>query len=445
MKEGSDRSVNLHFEIVQINTNAELLGSLKHHTENVAIRCEMRVKSQLTSQRIAWLEGVRMFAAVMILLYHAQLLITHYAYTPQPTGLIANIQSLLMANEKLGLSPWLAIASFPGWFSYQFVDVFVLMSGFSLVVSLKGQPLKTGQFLKQRCLRILFPFWTVAWLSYPALWVIGAMTHSYIPQLWNFFASATFPLLFDYSGELLLPMSGPWWFVALILSFTLVFPFLWNRLQRWGTRNLLVASVAVTLIYRALAVYAFHGHPTYSIVDTSANWFPFLALTAKLSTFVLGMVVAQSYLQRRGALFWQPQKALTIGISIYITGFICQFYTVGWIVSDLLTPIGLTLCCMVTFQWLERRFSSLKNMLLWLGAHSYSYFLIHNFVVDRTLNLYVQNHLDRYYLSLPLMMLGTLFLAVIVDKIVPIFKQFLERSYKAIDAALTPDQAREVA
>jgi len=418
---------------------------LKHHTGIVATRCEMGVKSKSSSQRIAWLEGVRMFAAVMILLYHAQLLMTHYAYTPQPTGLIANMQSLSMANEKLGLNPWLAIVSLPGWFSYQFVDVFVLISGFSLVLSLKGQPLKTGQFLKQRCLRILFPFWTVAWLSYPMLWLIGTLTNSYIPQLWNFFASATFPLLFDYSGELLLPVSGPWWFVALILSFTLVFPFLWNRLQRWGARNLLIASVAITLIYRTLAVYAFHGHPTYSIVDTSANWFPFLALTAKLSTFVLGMVVAQSYLQHQGALFWKSQKALSIGIFIYLVGFICQFYTAGWIVSDLLTPIGLTLCCMVAFQQLEQHFPRLKNTMLWLGIHSYSYFLIHNFVVDRTLNLYVQDRFNRYYLALPLMMLGTLFLAVIADKIVPIFKQLLERSYQAVDTALTPDGTREVA
>ncbi|MDX2229856.1 MAG: acyltransferase [Leptolyngbyaceae cyanobacterium bins.349] len=413
------------------------------HTETevpYSVQGEMEVKHQPTSQRIAWLEGVRMFAAVMILVYHAQLLITDYAYTPQPSGLLANARSLLVANNQLGLSPWLAIASLPGWFSFQFVDVFVLISGFSLVLSLKGQPLKTGSFLKQRCLRILFPFWTVVWLSYPVLWLVGTLTHSYIPDLWHFFAAATFPLLFDYSGELLLPISGPWWFVALILSFTLVFPFLWKRLQQWGAKNLFLASLAITLIYRTLAVYAFHGHPTYVISSTAANWFPFLALTAKLSTFVLGMIVAQAYLQRRGPLFWQPGTAMAIGLPIYLTGFICQFYALGWIVADLLTAIGLTLCCMVIFQALAK-FANTRSILLWLGAHSYSYFLIHNFVVDRTLNLYVQNNLPHYYLALPWMILGTLLLAVFTDKLVPQFKQGLERLLKKLDTALTPSSS----
>lgn len=379
-----------------------------------------------------------MFAAVMILLYHAQLMMTDYAYTPQPTGLWANMRLLLTANEKLGLSPVMAIASLPGWFSFQFVDVFVLISGFSLVLSLKGQPIRTGHFLKQRSLRILFPFWTVVWLSYPILWLIGDLTHSYIPDLWHFFAAATFPLLFDYSGELLLPISGPWWFVALILSFTLVFPFLWRRLQQWGAKNLLIISLVITLGYRALAVYAFHGHPTYVIANTGANWFPFLALTAKLSTFVVGMIVAQAYLQFRGPLYWQPQKAWAIGLLLYITGFIFQFYALGWVVADLLTPLGLMLCCMAGFQWLERRVGHLKKTLLWLGAHSYSYFLIHNFVVDRTLNLYVQGNFERYTMALPLMVLGTLALALLTDQLVPRFRFGLECGLKKVDVALTP-------
>ncbi|MBF2027566.1 MAG: acyltransferase [Oscillatoriales cyanobacterium C42_A2020_001] len=396
----------------------------------------MEFKQRTTSQRIAWLEGVRIFAAVMILLYHAQLLITHYAYTPQPSGLVENARSLVAASAHLGLSPGAAIAALPIWFGFQFVDVFVLISGFSLVLSLKGQPLNTGIFLKQRFSRILFPFWTVVWLSYPVLWLIGSLTQSYIPPVWHFFAAVTFPLLFDYSGELLLPISGPWWFVSLILSFTLIFPFLWKRLQTWGARNLLIVSVAITVGYRALAVYAFGGHPTYVILDTPASWFPFLAFIAKLSTFVVGMAIAQDYLQRRGVLFWQPLTALLIGVPLYIAGFISQFYSAGWIVADLLTPLGLTLCCMAGFKWLERLLGS-QTLLVKLGAHSYTYFLIHNFVVDRTLTLYVKQILWRYYFSIPLMLAGTLALSIIADKFTPLFQRSLQTLFKKVDSALT--------
>jgi peptidoglycan/LPS O-acetylase OafA/YrhL len=41
-------------------------------------------------RRLAWLEGIRIFAAVILLIYHAQLLFTDYAYMLQPTGLLEN-------------------------------------------------------------------------------------------------------------------------------------------------------------------------------------------------------------------------------------------------------------------------------------------------------------------------------------------------------------------
>jgi peptidoglycan/LPS O-acetylase OafA/YrhL len=391
---------------------------------------------QTSSKRLAWLEGLRIFAAVMILLYHAQLLITDYAFTPQPTGLWANLAVLWAASDRLGHYPLTSLLSLPAWFGFQFVDVFVLVSGFSLVLSLRGKPLETGKFLKRRFLRILWPFWTIAWLSYPVLWAIGTATSSYIPDLWHFFAAATFPLLFDYDGQLLLPINGPWWFVSLILSFAFIFPFLWRSLHRWGMRNLVVLSLLITLIYRTLAVYQFGGHPTYVIIDTPANWFPFLAFISKLSTFVLGIVAGKLYTQGYGPLFWKPRKALLIGIPLYAIGFVCQFYWTGWIFADLLLPLGLTLCCMAAFQRLAQ-FPSLVTLLLKLGAYSYSFFLIHNFVVDRTINLIIHKNLSLYYLLLPVMIAGTLLLAMMVDWLTPVIQKWVRSLLRDIDAALT--------
>ncbi len=389
-----------------------------------------------SSKRLAWLEGLRIFAAVMILLYHAQLLITDYAFTPQPKGLWSNLDVLWAASDRLGHHPLTSLLSLPSWFGFQFVDVFVLVSGFSLVLSLKDKPLETGKFLKQRFLRILWPFWTIAWLSYPVLWAIGTATNSYIPDLWHFFAAATFPLLFDYDGQLLLPINGPWWFVSLILSFACIFPFLWRSLHRWGMRNLVGVSLAVTLIYRTLAVYQFGGHPTYVIIDTPANWFPFLAFISKLSTFVLGIVAGKMYTEGYGPLFWKPRKALIIGIPLYTIGFVCQFYWTGWIFADLLLPLGLTLCCMVAFQRLCQ-VSRLAPLLLKLGAYSYSFFLIHNFVVDRTINLAIHKNLGLYYLLLPVMIAGTLLLAILVDWLTPAIQKWVSSLLRDIDVALT--------
>ncbi len=370
-------------------------------------------------RRLAWLEGIRIFAAMILLIYHAQLLLTDYAYTPQPTGLIENFRLMSAVTERLGdpgsLSYW---AAMPMWFGFQFVDVFVLVSGFSLVLSLKGQAMRAGTFVVGRCLRILLPFWTVAALAYPALWLLGTLTKSYVPDAWHMFAGLTFPLLFDYSGRLLLSTSGPWWFVPLILSFAIAFPALWWLLERWGSRNFLILTSAVTLGYRLLGVYVFDGHPTYTIISATASWFPFLSMLAKLSTFALGMVVARQFQAGRGAILWSDRRAMGVGILTYGLGFVGEFYRAGWIFSDALIAIGLTLLCMVVFRWLclNYWFSRLSIV---LGSYSYTYFLLHNFVVDRTIRLIVQGRLDSYYQMLPLMIVGTLGLALIVDAVVP--------------------------
>lgn len=373
-------------------------------------------------ERLAWLEGIRIFAALTLLLYHAQLLFTDYAYTPQPTGLIENWQEMTAAIGHLGSHSLVQALSLPIWFGYQFVDVFVLISGFSLVLSLKGQPLQLGSFIQQRFSRILWPFWTVAWLSYPVLWLVGTLTHSYIPDAWHIFAGLTFPLLFDYGGQLLLSTNGPWWFIPLILSFALVFPLLWHLIQRWGVRNLLGVSLGVTIAYRALATYWLNGHLTYVMVGTSAGWQPFLTFVAKLGTFVLGMIVALDYQRGRGAIYWSDRKALGVGGVTYALGFVLQFYRWGWLVNDFLISIGLTLLCMVLFRNLNRTLQA-DRLFIWLGSRSYSYFLIHNFVIDRTIRLWVHDRLDLYYLALPGMLLGTLGLATLTDAVTPKFRR----------------------
>jgi peptidoglycan/LPS O-acetylase OafA/YrhL len=393
------------------------------------------------SGKLAWLEGIRSLAAVAILIYHAQLYFTHYGYTPQPTGLIDNLHRIGVANRQFGQNWLLQALATPGWFGFQFVDVFVLLSGFVAVVSIKGRSLQLGQFYKRRFLRILLPFWTVAWLSYPVLWAVGAATHSYVPDLWHVFVGATFPLFFQYDAQLLLPTSGPWWFVPLILSLVLVFPLLWTLMQRWGWRNLLIVSLIVGLSYRAVAVFYFGGHPTYVSLETSAGWSPFLSLLAKIDTFVCGMAVASLYLNRSSLFTWNLSRTIAMGGFCYALGFYCQFSRWGWVVADLLLPVGLVICCMAIFRYLER-FSMLRQTMIELGLHSYSYFLIHNFVVDRGVNLIIGSNLSLYYLLLPIMVIGTLIFSIMADYTTPLIQRIVLAISRDLDYVLTtsPEQ-----
>lgn len=375
------------------------------------------------SQRLAWLEGVRILSVVMLLLYHVQLRFTGYAYTPQPSGLADNLNQLIAVTEELpGQGSWMQLLALPAWFGFQFVDVLVLVSGFSLVLSLQGRPLEVGRFLQRRLLRLLVPFWTVIWLALPVLWAIAVATGSRLPEPWYLFAGITYPLAFSYDSELLVGTSGPWWLMSLILSFAVLSPFLWQLMRRWGGTNLLLVSVVLTVSYRALAVYGLGGHPTSVIWDSAAGWHPFALFLSKLSTFVAGMVVGVAFTQRRGPVYWSVRQALLVGIPIYAVGFFCQFYLWGWILSDLLLPLGLGLCVMVALRALASQ-PVAATALLALGTYTYTYFLLHGMVTDRVLQLVVQGDPTRYVLMLPVMVGGTLILAMLVDYISPLIRR----------------------
>jgi len=393
------------------------------------------------SQHLAWLEGVRILAVVMLLLYYAQMGFTGSAYTPQPTGLDSNLRHLATAMStfpKQGALPY--FLSLPSWFGFQFIDVFVLISGFSLMLSLKGKPLNVGIFLKRRLIQILFPFWAVAWLSFPVMWAIAIATKTAFPNPWDVFAGISFPLLYDYNGEMLMATSRSWGFVWLILSFSVLFPFLWQLLQRWGAANLAVVCVLLTIAYRAIAIYILGGHPTYMIWDTQVGGQPFALFLSKLGTFAIGMAVGDLSIKDEGPVYWSSPRALTIGALVYVVGFICQFYTWGWIFADLLLSVGLGLGCMVMCRILAGQ-RQIAAFFVALGGYTYTFFLLHGLVVDRSLQLVVQGDATRYAVMLPIMIGITLVLAILIVYISPLIQRIVLGLLRDLDYVLTKSPA----
>ena len=365
-------------------------------------------------QRLAWLDGLRLLAVVMILLYHAQQLFTRYAYTPQPTGLVSNLQQLIAGVGSLEtLTGWVHLVGTPALFGFQFIDVLILLCGFSWTLThRRHDPLG---FWQKRLLRLLWPVWTIALLSYPVLWAMGTAASDDIPPLWNLFAASTYPLLFDYRGSLLLPISGSWWFIPLILSFTLCFPLLHGLMYRWGGRNLVGMALVITLGYRVLAIYLLGAQPPFTLTG-SAGALPFYGLLAKLSTFVIGMVVAQAYKHGRGVLFWSQARALRVGLMLYGVGFIGQFYRSGWVFCDVVAPLGLSLVGVVVCRWWTAAPWG-RQLALNLGKYGYSFFLIHHLVVDRTLGLVVEGNAVNYAIATPLMILAPRKIACVPDRL----------------------------
>ncbi|MGB5972794.1 MAG: acyltransferase, partial [Nodosilinea sp.] len=180
----------------------------------------------------------------------------------------------------------------------------------------------------------------------------------------------------------------------------------------------------------------------YSMVDTPNGWLPFVSFLAKLSTFVVGMAIAEAYCHHQGPLFWRPQRLLTVGLLVYAAGFVAQFYRSGWIVCDLLLPVGLVMIAVVLLRLLST-LPMLSTAMKRLGTHSYSYFLIHGFVIDRTINLWVHGSLLRYWVSLPLMVVGTLALAMIADAARPFVQRTALQLWRDVDYLLLQSPTSE--
>jgi hypothetical protein len=131
-----------------------------------------------------------------------------------------------------------------------------------------------------------------------------------------------------------------------------------------------------------------------------------------------------------------------MGLLVYAVGFVAQFYRRGWVVCDLLLPIGFVMVAAMVLRSLSN-VPALSAAMGQLGVHSYSYFLIHGFVIDRTINLWVQDSVWRYWVALPLMVVGTLVLAMIADATRPFIQRSAVQLWRDIDYLLMQNPTTE--
>lgn len=248
------------------------------------------------------LTGLRGFAALWVLLYHV------WALSGAPLLALPGV-------EALRLSHFLSI----GWAG---VDLFFCLSAFLLVLPYArwrhagaARP-DTGRYLKRRFIRI-YP----AYLAQLAILLVLAWLFGIGRMLTPGELVAHLLLWFNIGREWVAPMLGVWFTLPIEFTFYLLLPLLAPLLDRRRWPWLLLAAIAITIVYRVLMFGLVAAEPVpVRVIEIER-------LPGRLDQFVIGMLAGSAFVAAtvRG---WRPQHparwfvAGVLGIALVIAALI---------------------------------------------------------------------------------------------------------------------------
>lgn len=289
-----------------------------------------------------------------------------------------------------------------GW---EGVHIFIVLSGFGLTYSCLRKDMKSvnpKKWFIERFKRILPAYWVTCFLGFLFILLVklnklplsnkiySPDLHSYLNTFFlDFFVLQNF----NFKTIFYLP-NDHLWFVPFIVSFYLIFPFLYYTFSK--TKNILyfiVSLILIEIIYRAISIYfldgipighkgglALNNLPDFFVFQKSA---PFGFFPSRLGEFSLGMLGAHLFvkqpLQFNKLMF--RLKPLIMGVIFFLIGNILRLKLWGWIFSDFFIALGLILICLNLASFLEDKFNLIFKRIVHLGILSYYIYLIHMIVI----------------------------------------------------------------
>jgi peptidoglycan/LPS O-acetylase OafA/YrhL len=320
---------------------------------------------------LRWLDQIKGVALLWIMLIHGMERIFKpplFSYSaldwPALADRIAQVQPLVgfgWANLPLNL------VRYVGWLGDQGVQLFLIVSGFGLTWSAlqrSPQSFSWRKFYQQRLWR-LYPLWWLCHIVFLGLLTIANRSQEASWQDPQFYLSL---LGWRWTLDTFYYLSPSWWFFGLLLQLCLLFPLLWQWLQRWGAMRLFLGVCAVALPVRAIGLFT---AGQYVELWSRGNF----CLT-RLPEFVLGMSLAAWFDARpeeadRGLRSLRIQLAAGV---VYAIGLITAFTLWGMTVSPLCLGIG---ALVLLYGLLPRLGEGGGRHLAWWGRHSYALFLVH--------------------------------------------------------------------
>lgn len=289
------------------------------------------------------IDQLRWLAATLVFLFHFYL-----AYRGQGGAELA--------------SPWLGLVTQ----GHTGVGLFFTLSGFLFMQIAQYQhSIAYGQFLRNRCLRILPLFLTVFVLA------VSIGRDKFSPQ----------DLLYIFSTNLGLaptsytPVTGAAWSISVEFMFYLVFPFLAAFALERGKRYL--GQLLLLMVFFKLAAYT---------VSEKSTLMYFSTLVGRFDQFLIGMLAAMVYrerqaLLRRRAGWLLPLAALLVFCNSALQARYGKFepatHTPFWIWWSMLEAAGWSAFIMAWVAFERRLPAVLESVLEQGGKISFSFYLLH--------------------------------------------------------------------
>jgi peptidoglycan/LPS O-acetylase OafA/YrhL len=148
------------------------------------------------------------------------------------------------------------------------VDIFLLLSGYGLVISSINKNRTVSQFYKDRLLKIFVPFWIVLVIFFLMDFLILQKAYSI-----NYIISS-FAGIF-LSADLYKDINSPLWYFTLIFFYYLIFPLVFSKKRPW------LSAIIIWFI-------------TYVFISINPTWFSQVRYFSQVHmlAFPLGMILA---------------------------------------------------------------------------------------------------------------------------------------------------------
>jgi peptidoglycan/LPS O-acetylase OafA/YrhL len=333
--------------------------------------------------RQLWVDRMKGVAILGVFLNHAVEPIFGWMRLGYPSAVEwGTVQERWAQVQPLDLGAWsipVNLVRYGGWLGDMGVALFILVSGFGLSWGLlerqrsqsEGKLRRTdwGAFVRRRFGRV-YPMWGLAHLGFMATWL--ALGWGLSPLNWRSWLSVTGLRMVPGMAYYFTPA---WWYIPLLLQLYVMFPFCWRGLNRLKTAWFLSACLALGWGVKAIGMNLLPGQMML--------WHPGMFAIVRLPEFALGMVLAVAMFRSPRTISNILMNPMTIVLGVLLQAIAIGLGLFWW--GTVVFPALLGFGTFLVLYGILGRMGSGRDMLGFLGRHSYSLFLVHHPILTEML------------------------------------------------------------